>query len=71
MNKEKKKTMKTFMKNNKGSAILISILTLVLVSIVIFSVANIYINKIKSLKSINDYYDIKIKEQIIKNKIKS
>ncbi|KXB58819.1 hypothetical protein HMPREF1871_00211 [Gemelliphila asaccharolytica] len=63
--------MKTFMKNNKGSAILISILTLVLVSIVIFSVANIYINKIKSLKSINDYYDIKIKEQIIKNKIKS
>lgn len=71
MNKEKKKTMKAFMKNNKGSAILISILTLVLVSIVIFSVANIYINKIKSLKSINDYYDIKIKEQIIKNKIKS
>lgn len=71
MNKEKKKNMKTFMKNNKGSAILISILTLVLVSIVIFSVANIYINKIKSLKSISDYYDIKIKEQIIKNKIKS
>lgn len=56
---------------NNGSAILISLLTLVLLSIVILGVSNVYVNKIKSIKNINDYYDKKIIAALDKKQEKS
>ena len=43
--------------NKEGNAIIISIMTLLFVIIVMFSIIGIYINKFYSIKSLNDYYD--------------
>lgn len=53
-------------KKNQGSAILISLSMLLLVVTVIFSISNIYMNKIQSIKNINTYYDSKINEVLDK-----
>ena len=42
--------------NKEGNAIIISIMTLLFVIIVMFSIIGIYINKFYSIKSLNDYY---------------
>ena len=50
--------------NKEGNAIIISIMTLLFVIIVMFSIIGIYINKIYSIKSLNDYYDKNIVLQL-------
>ena len=50
--------------NKEGNAIIISIMTLLFVIIVMFSIIGIYINKFYSIKNLNDYYDKKIVEQL-------
>ncbi|MBF0848048.1 hypothetical protein IR145_11355, partial [Streptococcus danieliae] len=42
----------------------ISLSMLLLVITVIFSISNIYMNKIQSIKNINTYYDRKINEAL-------
>ncbi|MBF0713229.1 hypothetical protein HZY83_00700 [Gemella sp. GH3] len=66
--KERKKISKidNIKTNNKGSAIVVSLLVLSLVVIIIVSVSSIYVNKVQSLKNINDYYD-----KLITNKLDS
>lgn len=46
--------------NTKGSAVIVSLIVLSLIVIVVVSISTIYINKIHSLKNINDYYDKQI-----------
>ena len=53
--------------NKEGNAIIISIMTLLFVIIVMFSIIGIYINKMYSLKNLNDYYDKKIVQQLQEN----
>lgn len=53
-----------FKKNNKGSAILISILVLGLIILIISSISNIYTNKLNSIKNLNKFYDNKIIENM-------
>lgn len=48
----------------EGNAIVISLMTLLFIIIIMFSVAGIYINKFYSIKNLNDYYDKKIVEQL-------
>ncbi|MBF0709767.1 MULTISPECIES: hypothetical protein [unclassified Gemella] len=62
----KKKIQKIIKRNsnNKGSALVISLSMLLLVITVIFSISNIYMNKIQSIKNINTYYDRKINEAL-------
>ena len=50
--------------NKEGNAIIISIMTLLFVIIVMFSIIGIYINKFYSIKSLNDYYDKNIVLQL-------
>ena len=50
--------------NKEGNAIIISIMTLLFVIIVMFSIIGIYINKMYSLKNLNDYYDKNIVLQL-------
>lgn len=50
--------------NNKGSAIVISILILGLIVIIVTSISYIYTNKLNTLKNLNSYYDNKIIEEI-------
>lgn len=50
--------------SNQGSAIVISLSMLLLVVTVIFSISNIYMNKVQSTKNINAYYDKKINEAL-------
>ena len=50
--------------NKEGNAIIISIMTLLFVIIVMFSIIGIYINKLYSIKSLNDYYDKNIVLQL-------
>lgn len=50
--------------NKEGNAIIISIMTLLFVIIVMFSIIGIYINKSYSIKSLNDYYDKNIVLQL-------
>ena len=50
--------------NQEGNAIIISIMTLLFVIIVMFSIIGIYINKFYSIKSLNDYYDKNIVLQL-------
>ena len=42
----------------------ISLMTLLFIIIIMFSVAGIYINKFYSIKNLIDYYDKKIVEQL-------
>lgn len=48
----------------EGNVIVISLMTLLFIIIIMFSVAGIYINKFYSIKNLNDYYDKKIVEQL-------
>ncbi|WP_456083464.1 hypothetical protein [Leptotrichia sp.] len=61
-----KKTI--MLKDKKGNAIIISLLITMLVVVVMFSVVGIYINKMYSIKNLNNYYDKKIIEQLNKEK---
>ena len=56
------------LKDKQGNAIIISLLVTMLVVVVMFSVVGIYMNKMYSIKNLNNYYDKKIIEQLDKEK---
>lgn len=56
------------LKDKQGNAIIISLLVTMLVVVVMFSVVGIYMNKMYSIKNLNNYYDKKIIEQLNKEK---
>ncbi|WP_314038971.1 hypothetical protein [Gemella morbillorum] len=58
----------TVLKDKQGNAIIVSLLVTMLVVVVMFSVVGIYMNKMYSIKNINNYYDKKIIEQLDKEK---
>ena len=58
----------TMLKDKQGNAIIVSLLVTMLVVVVMFSVVGIYMNKMYSIKNINNYYDKKIIEQLNKGK---
>ena len=58
----------TMLKDKQGNAIIVSLLITMLVVVVMFSVVGIYMNKMYSIKNINNYYDKKIIEQLDKEK---
>ena len=58
----------TMLKDKQGNAIIVSLLVTMLVVVVMFSVLCIYMNKMYSIKNINNYYDKKIIEQLNKEK---
>ena len=59
----------TMLKDKQGNAIIVSLLVTMLVVVVMFSVVGIYMNKMYSIKNINNYYDKKIIEQLNKGKL--
>ena len=58
----------TMLKDKQGNAIIVSLLVTMLVVVVMFSVVGIYMNKMYSIKNLNNYYDKKIIEQLNKEK---
>ena len=56
----------TMLKDKRGNAIIVSLLVTMLVVVVMFSVVGIYMNKMYSIKNLNNYYDKKIIEQLNK-----
>ncbi len=58
----------TMLKDKRGNAIIVSLLVTMLVVVVMFSVVGIYMNKMYSIKNLNNYYDKKIIEQLNKGK---
>ena len=58
----------TMLKDKQGNVIIVSLLVTMLVVVVMFSVVGIYMNKMYSIKNINNYYDKKIIEQLDKEK---
>ena len=58
----------TMLKDKRGNAIIVSLLVTMLVVVVMFSVVGIYMNKMYSIKNLNNYYDKKIIEQLNKEK---
>ena len=58
----------TMLKDKRGNAIIVSLLVTMLVVVVMFSVVCIYMNKMYSIKNLNNYYDKKIIEQLNKGK---
>ena len=58
----------TMLKDKQGNAIIVSLLVTMLVVVVMFSVVGIYMNKMHSIKNLNNYYDKKIIEQLNKGK---
>ncbi len=54
------------LKIKKGNAVVISLIVLSLVLIILGSIANIYLNKLNSVRNINKYYDMKINEELNK-----
>ena len=58
----------TMLKDKQGNAIMVSLLVTMLVVVVMFSVVGIYMNKMYSIKNLNNYYDKKIIEQLNKEK---
>ena len=58
----------TVLKDKQGNAIIASLLVTMLVVVVMFSVVGIYMNKMYSIKNLNNYYDKKIIEQLNKGK---
>lgn len=58
----------TMLKDKQGNAIIVSLLVTMLVVVVMFNVVGIYMNKMYSIKNINNYYDKKIIEQLNKEK---
>ena len=59
----------TMLKDKRGNAIIVSLLVTMLVVVVMFSVVGIYMNKMYSIKNLNNYYDKKIIEQLNKGKL--
>lgn len=53
--------------HKKGNAIVVSLLVTILVIAVMFSIVGIYINKMYTMRSLNDYYDKKITQQLQEN----
>lgn len=60
-------TMNIIKEYKKANAIVASLLVTLLVIIVIFSIMGIYINKMYTIKSLNDYYDKQITQQLKEN----
>ena len=58
----------TMLKDKRGNAIIVTLLVTMLVVVVMFSVVGIYMNKMYSIKNLNNYYDKKIIEQLNKGK---
>ena len=58
----------TMLKDKQGNAIIVSLLVTMFVVVVMFSVVGIYMNKMYSIKNLNNYYDKKIIEQLNKGK---
>ena len=58
----------TMLKDKRGNAIIVSLLVTILVVVIMFSVVGIYMNKMYSIKNLNNYYDKKIIEQLNKGK---
>ena len=59
--------MKFKTNHKKANAIVASLLVTLLVITVLFSIIGIYINKMYSLKNLNDYYDKQIVQQLQEN----
>ena len=59
--------MKFKTNHKKANAIVASLLVTLLVITVLFSIVGIYINKMYSLKNLNDYYDKQIVQQLQEN----
>lgn len=57
-------TMNIIKEHKKANAIVASLLITLLVIAVIFSIMGIYINKMYTIKSLNDYYDKNIVLQL-------
>ena len=57
--------MKIIKEHKKANAIVASLTLLVIA--VIFSIMGIYINKMYTIKSLNDYYDKQITQQLKEN----
>ena len=53
--------------HKKGNAIVVSLLVTILVIAVMFSIVGIYINKMYTMRSLNDYYDTKITQKLQEN----
>lgn len=60
-------TMNIIKEHKKANAIVASLLVTLLVITVIFSIMGIYINKMYTIKSLNDYYDKQIIQQLKEN----
>ena len=59
--------MNLIKEHKKANAIVASLLVTLLVITVIFSIMGIYINKMYTIKSLNDYYDKQIIQQLKEN----
>ena len=59
--------MNIIKEHKKANAIVASLLVTLLVITVIFSIMGIYINKMYTIKSLNDYYDKQIIQQLKEN----
>ena len=53
--------------NKNGNAIVASLLVTILGIAVLFSIVGIYINKMYTMRNLNDYYDKKIIQQLQEN----
>ena len=60
-------TMNIIKEHKKANAIVASLLVTLLVITVIFSIMGIYINKMYTIKRLNDYYDKQITQQLKEN----
>ena len=59
--------MRTKKKHKSANAIVASLLVTLLVITVLFSIVGIYINKMYTMRNLNDYYDKKIIQQLQEN----
>ena len=59
--------MRTKKDHKSANAIVASLLVMLLVITVLFSIVGIYINKMYTIKSLNDYYDKQITQQLEEN----
>ena len=66
-NKEGVQSMSYKFNHKRANAIIASILVTILVIAVMFSIVGIYINKMYTMRSLNDYYDTKITQQLQEN----
>ena len=59
--------MRTKKRHKSANAIVASLLVTLLVITVLFSIVGIYINKMYTIKNLNDYYDKQITQQLEEN----